>query len=116
MKKIPILIALLSMLNGYSQVGIGTALPDASSQLDVVSDNKGILIPRVRLRNLTDQTTIADGNVESLLVFNINNNTEITPGYYYWFANKWQQIINQDDLIFANGPSITNFNYDNVII
>ena len=102
------------MLNGYSQVGIGTALPDASSQLDVVSDNKGILIPRVRLRNLTDQTTIADGNVESLLVFNINNNTEITPGYYYWFANKWQQIINQDDLIFANGPSITNFNYDNV--
>lgn len=33
----------------YSQVGIGTLDPSKSSQLDVSSTNKGILIPRVRL-------------------------------------------------------------------
>ena len=33
----------------YSQVGIGTLNPDQSSQLDITTTNKGLLIPRVQL-------------------------------------------------------------------
>lgn len=82
----------------YAQVGIGTLKPNASSQLDVVANNKGILIPRVSLTSITDATTITNGNVESLLVFNTNTSTTLKPGYYYWYENKWTRIINQSDV------------------
>jgi len=67
-------------------VGIGTLTPDKSSQLDVVANDKGILIPRVSLTSTTDAVTITNGNVNSLLVFNTNTQNDITPGYGY--ANK----------------------------
>ncbi|RKT00459.1 S-layer family protein [Flavobacterium sp. 123] len=77
---------------GYGQVGIGTTLPNTSSELDVVSENKGILIPRVSLTSTIDSITITNGNVNSLLVFNTQTIADITPGYYYWYINKWYRI------------------------
>ena len=53
-----------------AQVGVGTDLPNPSTQLDVEANDKGILIPRIQLASVTDQQTITAGNVESLLVFN----------------------------------------------
>ncbi len=46
----------------HSQVGVGTPLPNSSSQLDVVSSDKGILIPRVALTGMRDVVTIKNGN------------------------------------------------------
>lgn len=54
----------------YCQVGIGTLTPNASSQLDIVSENKGVLIPRLNLSSTTDVATITQGNVSSLFVYN----------------------------------------------
>ena len=34
-------------INSFSQVGIGTAEPNASSQLEVKADDKGVLLPQV---------------------------------------------------------------------
>src|SRR5690606_21732316 len=82
----------------YSQVGIGTLTPNNASQLDVVAKDKGVLLPRVALTSTTDTTTIINGNVNSLLVFNTNTQNDITPGYYYWYDNKWMRIINDDDV------------------
>ena len=84
--------------NLVAQVGVGTPLPDASAQLDVVANNKGILIPRLALLNSADAVTIEEGNVPSLLVYNTTTIADITPGFYYWDAVKWQRIINQDDV------------------
>ncbi len=42
-----ILLILLSSTGHYSQVGIGTITPDASSVLDVFSNSKGLLMPRL---------------------------------------------------------------------
>ena len=71
----------------YGQVGVGTSLPNKSSELDVVSSDKGILIPRVSLTSTIDAITITNGNVNSLLVFNKQTIADITPGYYYWYNN-----------------------------
>ncbi|UUV22324.1 hypothetical protein [Paenimyroides aestuarii] len=90
---------LLFGINAYSQVGIGTLNPNSSSQLDVTSDKKGVLIPRVALSSTTDATTIQNGNVNSLLVFNTNNENDIQPGYYYWYIDKWMRIVNESDVI-----------------
>ncbi|PWB23896.1 tail fiber domain-containing protein [Flavobacterium sp. HTF] len=90
--KILYLLVLLANYGTYSQTGIGTFNPDASTRLEVVATDKGILIPRVALTGSTDTSTITNGNVNSLLVFNTVTVSDVTPGYYYWYANKWCKI------------------------
>lgn len=60
--------------------------------------DKGVLFPRIALTDIYDQTTITNGNVVSLFVYNTSNNTQITPGYYYWDGSRWQKLINGDDI------------------
>ena len=97
MKRIFIPLALLSGAFAHSQVGIGTPEPNTSAELDITSTDKGILIPRVALKDLTDTTTITNGNVNSLIVFNTNETTDLQPGYYYWYNDRWLRMINQND-------------------
>ena len=61
------------VLSAYSQsqVGIGTRTPNASSQLEIVSNNKGVLFPQVSLTSTTDNITITQGNVNSLFIIPI---------------------------------------------
>lgn len=97
----------------YAQVGIGTFEPDKSAMLEIVSTDKGLIIPRVTLTGTTDVTTIANGNVESLLVYNTATVSDIRPGYYYWFNNKWNKIVTTDDNVLAtvnNGLTSANGN------
>src|SRR5690554_798301 len=111
MKKRILSVALLvSAWGGYSQVGIGTLTPDKSSQLDVTANDKGTLIPRVSLTSTTDTTTITNGNVNSLLVFNTATQNDITPGYYYWYIDKWKRIVNEDEVggnVYYDGDQFT---------
>ncbi|MBU2927273.1 hypothetical protein KO515_03435, partial [Winogradskyella psychrotolerans] len=89
-----------------AQVGIGTTTPNSSSILEIESNSQGILIPRVELTSTNDITTIANGNVESLLVYNTQSINDVQPGYYYWDNSEWVRV--------AAGPNvdkqiITNF-------
>ncbi|RTY84645.1 hypothetical protein EKM05_14185 [Flavobacterium sp. GSP27] len=85
----------------YAQVGVGTLAPNASTMLDVVANNKGVMISRVPLKGTNDSTTISNGNVESLLVYNTQLIADVKPGYYYWLNNKWNRIVNTDDVTKA---------------
>ncbi|GEM_PF-1801760 len=99
------LIFLILFLIGnsiYSQVGIGKLDPSSSSQLEVFAADKGILIPRVSLTGTTDQATITNGNVNSLLVFNTALIADVKPGYYYWYIDRWQKIANSDEIISSS--------------
>src|SRR5690554_1604122 len=116
MKKRILSVALLvSAWGGYSQVGIGTLTPNKSSQLDVVANDKGILIPRVSLSSTTDNTTVSvavgeNSTENSLLVFNTNTQNDITPGYYYWYNDKWMRIVNDEEVggnVYYNGDTFT---------
>ena len=79
------------------QVGIGTSNPNSSSQIHIVADDKGIIIPQIALTHSTDTTTITNGNVESLLVYNINAQNDVFPGYYYWSNNRWNRVVSDGD-------------------
>nr|WP_321412602.1 hypothetical protein [uncultured Allomuricauda sp.] len=98
-------IIMLFYVNAQGQVGIGTVVPDESAQLDVVSEDKGVLIPRIALTGINDAVSITNGNVESLLVFNTATTDSLFPGFYYWDGLKWQRLINPDDVtdFIANG-------------
>ncbi|MFB9065394.1 beta strand repeat-containing protein, partial [Flavobacterium branchiarum] len=117
-KRLLQLLFLLVLTGAYGQVGIGTSMPDNSSQLDVVAENRGILIPRLKLTSTTDILTISKGNVNSLLVFNTATTADVKPGYYYWFEDRWNRISiasdlgsSQSNVIF--NPTINDFSYIN---
>jgi hypothetical protein len=69
-------------------VGINSsgATPDVSAMLDIVSSDKGMLLPRVSLTSTTDATTIVSP-ATSLLVYNTNagmtGDNADGVGYYY---------------------------------
>lgn len=98
-----------------AQVGINTTLPNPSSMLDVVSSDSGVLITRVSLTDVFDQTTIINGNVQSLLVYNIASQNDVTPGYYYWNDGRWQRLTTRDEVeeLISNNTSLASSLVDN---
>ncbi|MGG5578645.1 hypothetical protein ACPDHL_15085, partial [Myroides sp. C15-4] len=93
----------------YAQVGIGTATPNPSSQLEISSDKRGVLIPQVPLKNVVDAKTIENGNVESLLVYNTTTNDELQPGYYFWKGASWHRLLTDLDSSEWNLPGNKEF-------
>ena len=53
-KKLLFISFILTTITSIAQVGIGTTNPNTSAQLDIVSTDKGILIPRVALQSTAD--------------------------------------------------------------
>ena len=102
LKKIKLFVCLSFLfLMSYSvnaQISVGSSSPNPSSQLDIVSTSKGVLIPRVRLFGLNDKITIQNGNVESLLVYNLSITNDLSSGYYYWSGTIWNRIITDKGL------------------
>ena len=99
----------LATFNSFAQGGVGIntngALPDNSAMLDIGSDDKGLLIPRVPLDSLEDNLTIPSPTT-SLLVYN-NGTGLLTPeGYYYWNGMQWVPFLT-DNPSFNGGWSLT---------
>ncbi|MCK8481058.1 tail fiber protein [Psychroserpens algicola] len=105
MKTKSILLGLLAMTLNYgsfAQVGIGTTNPDVSSILDVVSTDKGILIPRMTAsERLTIATPIADG----LMVYQ----TDDVKGFYYYDSTlgSWDRALKESKDAIPTGSIFT---------
>ncbi len=85
-------VLLLSSRLLNAQVGIGTASPNSSAQLDITSAGKGLLPPRIALTGTTDVSTIASP-ATGLVIYNITTTTDVTPGYYYYNGSAWTKLI-----------------------
>jgi hypothetical protein len=83
-----LLIFFMSIFSAYTQqnVGIGTASPDNSALLDLVSNAKGLLVPRMT----TAQRDIINSPATGLLIYNtVDNRFEYnagTPAVPNWLA------------------------------
>lgn len=119
-----VFLLLISLFTLKAQVGIGTVNPDTGTILDLMSSNKGLLIPRVGLLGTTDTTTIPVSAIdEGVIVYNLEN-AGIAPGnvikdtFYIWTDNAWQAIGEISDIkegfitrqVFS-GRADSNFNY-----
>jgi hypothetical protein len=98
-----------------AQIGIGTTNVDASAKLQIDSENKGFLQPRVTLTGTTDTSTIASP-ATGLMVYNTattgNGSTAVTPGIYYYTGTTWQRVADQSSATtttFVNGNLGTPF-------
>ena len=81
---------LLASANFVAQVGINTTNPDPFSALDISSETKGLLIPRLQLDSYSEQ--IGDeANALSLMVYNLGSSA-VPKGFYYWNGALWIAI------------------------
>lgn len=88
----------------FSQIGINTTTPNAI--LEIQSTNSGILIPRVQLTSILDNSTIinpAGGAIPtSTLVYNIAPSgvapNNVVAGFYYWNSSQWAPIDGNSSL------------------
>jgi len=86
-KQVFLILALLLIYNSLlvaQSVGIGTNTPHASSQLEVVSTNKGLLMPRMTMAQRDLIPTPATG----LIIYQTDN----TPGFYFYNGSGWVQL------------------------
>jgi len=65
------------------QIGINTTSPDPSSVLDITSQDRGLLIPRLR----TDQRLNISNPQTGLMVFDYQEKL-----FYFWNGSKWEAI------------------------
>lgn len=88
-KKLSISFVLFLTQLLYGQVGINTPNPEAA--LDIVSDNSGILIPRMTASQIEQITAPTEGE----LVFSTTNTgaTVNLTGFWYYDGTTWRPII-----------------------
>ncbi|WP_417799516.1 hypothetical protein [Tenacibaculum sp.] len=91
MKKLATLVLLFLSVITTAQVGIGTLTPNVSAQLDIKSNTKGLLIPRLNIDNLKTASPVSSSTInESLLVYNTNKTSG--KGFYYWNGSLWEKL------------------------
>lgn len=112
MKKLAIIFSFcLITIISYAQVGVGTTSPDASSALDITSSDSGLLIPRVSIVNVNNNTTPIAAPAISLLVWNTNASVigGSGAGYYYWSGTAWTPL-STSAVTANNGLTLTGNN------
>ena len=101
MKKItPFFVVLLWIQLNYSQVGIGTTLPNGA--LDINSSTNGLVIPRVALTSKALAAPVVNPQTGALTTGTMVYNTStlgvapnnVVPGFYFWNGTRWEQINN----------------------
>lgn len=85
--------------NSFAQsTGIGTTTPDNSAVLELKSNTKGFLVPRMT----SSERTAINNPAEGLLLYQTN----IDTGFYYYSGSKWKRLI--DTYQSATGTSQNN--------
>lgn len=97
-------LLLLSALNSIAQsenVGIGTTKPDNSALLDLTSNSKGLLIPRMTLAQRGSIKSPATG----LIVYQI----DFFTGFYFFDGATWKSLYarNIDGAALTSEPTTT---------
>ncbi len=114
---LPILLFLLSQPL-YAQLAIGTSEPHSSAQLEVASDNKGVLIPRMNQQARNGISPLTEG----LIIYQTDN----TPGFYYYDGSSWTPVKDPkppltgfsastaNQLINSSSTGISGWAFDNL--
>lgn len=98
----------LCALAVQAQVGVGTLTPDASSQLDIVSTTKGLLVPRM----ISTERTAIEDPAEGLVVYQ----TDAPIGFHYFSAGQWRRLVNAADIAVPSIPSAYAANTSSSVI
>jgi hypothetical protein len=110
LKVLSLCLVLLISNTSISQIGAFVFDPDQSSELDLVSTNRGLLIPRIELSLNLNSSSPVNSPTEGLLIFNMGVHQEF--GYYYWSGSIWK-MLKTDTGNEITGPSSST---DNAVV
>lgn len=79
-----------------AQVGINTTTPNLNSALDVTSNNKGLLPPRLALTSTTIASPLTE-HVAGMVAYNTATANDVTPGLYVNDGTKWDLVNRNSD-------------------
>lgn len=107
MKKITQILLLVCFINTNAQIGIGTTNPNSSSVLDIVSIDKGVLLPRL--------SSIERDNIinpeKALLIFNTDINK-----FEFNFGNSitpnWKIMLTNEDIVSSDSENLISTGTD----
>lgn len=100
-----------------AQRGIGTNNPNPAAALDIVSTNKGVLVPRIALTDALAASPLS-AHVAGMLIYNTATVASagpiegVTPGFYFNNGTRWVRVapeiyipIDKSGTIVSNGAS-----------
>jgi hypothetical protein len=102
-------------------VGISNngAVPNASAMLDIVASDKGLLVPRFALSDITVAAPVTSPAL-SLIVYNTftsalaTASNNVVPGFYYWDGAKWVAFSgsgSKDWALLGNAGTVAGTNF-----
>lgn len=102
MKRINLLIIALvfAPVFSFAQLAINTTGQEATSSamLEIVSTDKGILIPKMVITDILSNTSPVNLPAEGLMIYNTGYNIglsdEVSEGFYYWSGSRWNLMTN----------------------
>lgn len=113
MKNFILVGLMLLCANLFPQVGIDTDTPNGASILDIVSTEKGVLIPR--LTSTERDSNLADNDINTVPPNGVVN-TEITPGllifnitenaFEFWDGILWRQLFYNTSTAAGNAGAV----------
>lgn len=102
------LFCLMPLVKAQVYLNVEEAAQSNSADLQVDSDNTGVVFPHVFLNATNDYLPVIDSPQPGLLVYNPNLTNEIDPGYYYWAETPapahWEKLggMNEKGTIIQN--------------
>src|SRR5690554_1329362 len=104
--------AILSSTDVLAQQGFGTNEPHKSAVVDIVSTQRGLLIPRIGIPDL-DAAAPVNNPATSLFVYNDPNSVSpavtTEEGFYYWDGAKWVRFVSgntEQTVVVAAGENV----------
>ncbi|MFI1770131.1 hypothetical protein ACH5TX_00205, partial [Flavobacteriaceae bacterium MEBiC06459] len=94
------------VISGYSQIGIGTPTPDASSVLEISSTTQGFLPPRMTYSDMTSIVSPAEG----LVVYCLDCDPK---GLYYYDGTDF--LNTASGLVVSKLPGIGDFMHGGIV-
>ena len=91
------LLLLISVSSSFAQQKVkdgtvsGSNLPNPNAILELETNNKGLLLPRVALKSTTQPAPLADF-VNGMVVFDTVAVNDVFPGIYYCDGTKWVRL------------------------
>lgn len=74
-----------------AQIGIGTRIPNSDAMLEVFSENKGFLLPRIALVSSVSPSPLSS-HVAGMIIYNVLKSSDVNPGYYFNDGSKWVRV------------------------
>ena len=86
-----LLMMYISPSNAQVKIGDNPTTINSNSILELESNNKGILCPRIALNDVNSVAPLSGTVTESMLVYNASGTVE--RGFYYWNGSKWVKLM-----------------------